>query len=314
MVRDVSPWIRPKRTPRRMAFVAATVMAMVVGVGVVPANAVGTDPNDPPDNPCVSNSSGSVSVSPSSVSLGQPTTVHWTLTKPANCPLTGRLFFDDPNTGHRLAVDGSVVTPTASGEYVLVVNVPGRSIDMASASVRVGLPMVNGHPLASITHGGNDQVELFAQGLSTPSAVVTINSNVDLDLSGPSPLVVAPGVRIIGQRDAAHPSGPRLFTTTYQSSILTVGSYPHPSDNVRITGIRFDGGENGDPCNETGEAHPDANGIDVSSSQHVEIDHNEFYHFNGSAAEVYDNLGVITRDTKDPTAARTTRYRRVTAT
>jgi hypothetical protein len=306
MVREVRPRIRRRRTLRRVGSVAATVVAMVVGVGVVPASAVGTDPNDPPPNPCISNSSASVSVSPSSVSLGQSTTVSWSLTKPANCPaLTGHLSFEDPASGRRFAVDGSVVTPQASGQYVLLVNLPGAVYVMASASVTVGLPMVNGHPLASITRGG-DQVELFGQGVSTPNAVVTINSDVDLDLSGQSPLVVAPGVQIIGQRNAAHPSGPRLFTTTHQSPMLTVGSYPHPSDNVRITGIRLDGGESSNPCDETGVPrfdangvpYPDVNGIDVSASQHVELDHNELYHFNGSAVEVYDPGQTVVVDPK----------------
>lgn len=264
---------------------------MVVGVGVLRANAI---PTEPTDNPCVSNSSGTVSVSPSSLSLGQSTTVSTSFHNAAGCVLVPYLVFQDGASGRQFDVSGSVVTPPASGRYLLKVAVPGASYVMAGASVTVGLPVVNGRPLASITSGG-EQSALFAQGVSTPNAVVTIRGDVDLDLSYQNTLVVAPGVQIIGQRDAAHPAGPRLFTTTFQTPVLSVGA-DAPSDNVRITGIRFDGGESSDPCDEAGFPHEDIIGVDVLSSQNVEIDHNEFYHWSGQATQVDDPGGRINRD------------------
>jgi hypothetical protein len=117
---------------------------------------------------------------------------------------------------------------------------------------------------------------------------------VELDLSGRS-LRVASGVQIIGQRDAAHPSGPRLFTTaTSRSEMLDVGDGGAVSDNVRITGIRFDGGESSDPCDQAGRTD-DVDGIRVWSGRGVEIDHSEFYHFSGSAVQVFDPLDRVSR-------------------
>ena len=297
--------LRRRGIPWRAAVVAATVATVVATVGAVPVSAI---PIDPTHNPCVSNSSGTVSVSTHSLALGQSTTVSWSLTEGAGCgPMTPYIVFVDAVAGRRYVQPlgtvqpggTTVVTPQASGSYVLSVFNSGFFYDMGSGSVSVTLPVVNGHPSASIT-GGGEQAALFAQGASTPNAVVSIRGDVNLDMSWGRPIVVAPGVLIFGQRDAGHPSGPRLFTTTFQRQLLSVGVDESglTSDNVRITGIRFDGGESSDPCDEAGLTN-DSDAIDVFSSQHVEIDHNEFYRWNGSAVNVNDAGNRINRDNSD---------------
>jgi hypothetical protein len=63
---------------------------------------------------------------------------------------------------------------------------------------------------------------------------------------------------------------------------------------VRISGIWFDGGAPMDPSASVGTS--DANGIDVFSSQHVEIDHDEFARWRGAAVNVNDFGERINRD------------------
>src|SRR6185503_18067138 len=63
------------------------------------------------------------------------------------------------------------------------------------------------------------------------------------------------------------------------------------SDNVRISGIRLDGGMAPDPF--SAEGQPGVRGIWVRSSRNVEIDHNEIYGFHGSAIDVNDEQGRI---------------------
>jgi len=107
-----------------------------------------------------------------------------------------------------------------------------------------------------------------------------------------SSLHVAPGVQILGDRSQVR-AGPRLFTTSFPDVLLQVGVERAdgsivPSDHVRISGIRLDGGESDDPFSAVGK--DDAYGIAVYSSQDVEIDHNEIYRWRGGGVNVHDGV------------------------
>jgi hypothetical protein len=191
------------------------------------------------------------------------------------------------DTGQASLSGQPVFSPQSSGAYYLQAFINGWFADFegASAPVTVGLPTVNGRPTAHITR--EDQNALFAQAVGVPNAVVRIAGNIDLDLSYMSEIFVAEGVDIIGER-ARSPKGPRLFTTTFPRSLLDIGTPERgPSDNVRIIGLRLDGGESSDPCDSAGVT-PDADAISVFSSVHVVIDHNELYHWQGSTVTIYD--------------------------
>src|SRR5439155_9432549 len=145
---------------------------------------------------------------------------------------------------------------------------------------------------------------LFAQAIATDNAVVRIDGHLDLNLSGMFSLRVAPGVQILGDRSAVR-AGPRLFTTTFPPALLQVGIQKEdgtvvPSDHVRISGIRLDGGESDDPFSAVGKE--DADGIAVVSSQDVEIDHNEIYRWRGAGVNVHDFAGRINRDNANTVA------------
>jgi hypothetical protein len=136
----------------------------------------------------------------------------------------------------------------------------------------------------------NDDKGLFLQAIATKDAMIRIDNNVELDLSGLENLHFEPGVHIIGGRTSNVP-GPRLFTTTFPALLFNIGEY-NPDDNVRISGVRLEGAE-------MGIADGDADGsigIRVSSSKNVEIDNNEISGWRGAAVQVWDPGRVINPD------------------
>jgi hypothetical protein len=275
---------------RRWVTVAAALAAAVVMVVVPGARPAGAIPTDPTDNPCVSNSTASLSVSKHTFVAGETATLSWNLNKAPGCGMTPWLYFIDAKNGLHTVLPNNtaVVSPPTSGSYELDVFSNGYFYVMAQDSVTVSLPTVNGHPLAAITR--SDQAGLFVQGVSTQDAVVTIRGDVNLDLSNLDFLDVAQGVQIIGERDAFYRQGPRLFTTTFPRRLLVINH-----DDVRVSGIRFDGMEGSDVCQWAGE-EDDSDAIGVLSSKHVEIDHNELHHWRGSAINVQDEEGRVNRD------------------
>jgi hypothetical protein len=146
------------------------------------------------------------------------------------------------------------------------------------------------HAGGIVTITQNDQADAFIQAVGSPGSTVRIAPDVDLDLSGRADITIASGVQIIGQTDAGHPDGPRVFTTTFPARLLDVGSGSSPSDNVRISEIRLDGGQ-GDGIAD-GDA-PTANGITAWSANNLEIDHNEVYGWRGAGISIRDDLGRI---------------------
>lgn len=274
---------------------AIGVIAAVLAAAI-PAQAI---PIDSDGGTCASTSTGSVSVSASSIQPGQSTNVTWSFRKGLTCSgMLVRLLYRDATTGvvmetgQRGSVSGSaMLSPQNSGTYFLRASMIGWFGDFGFASVTVSLPVVNGRTTVEITQP--DQNALFAQAVGVPNAIVRIAGNLDLDLSHMDHIRVAPGVQIIGMR-FQHPRGPRLFTTSFPRSLLDVGTRDEPSDNVRITGLRFDGGEPSDPCANAGVE--DADAISVQSSQRVEIDHNEMFRWRGAGVAVYDANGRINQN------------------
>jgi hypothetical protein len=265
------------------------------------------------DLPCPSSQPVSLNVSATSINLGQSTLVNWDLHwERSVCELASlRLYYRDATTGvlqlvtespAPLASSGSAIhRPQSSGTYFLRVSTPGwiTSSDVGSATVSVALPVLNGRTAVAITQP--NQSALFAQAIAIENAVVRIAGNVNLDLSGMSFLRVAPGVQILGDRISTR-TGPRLFTNTFPRVLLQVGADGAPSDGVRISGIRLDGGESYDPFSAVGKE--DADGIAITASQNVEIDRNEIFRWRGSAVSVHDGnnandpnfIGRINRD------------------
>lgn len=143
------------------------------------------------------------------------------------------------------------------------------------------------HAVVTHTINSNSDVELFIQAIRTPDARVTIAGNVNLDVSGRQDLYIARGVQIIGDQ-SVYPAGPRIFSSNPQpgdaSYLFLVGDeWLGTSDNVRISGVRFDGG--------AGDEFSNKVGISIRSSINVEIDHCDFRGWGRAAIEVLDPTG-----------------------
>src|SRR5262249_25816873 len=109
---------------------------------------------------------------------------------------------------------------------------------LATTDVVVGLP-VDSNGRVNVTIGANNQQALLIQALGTPNAIVHVANNVELDLRSRPTILIEQGVSLIGGRTPREPGG-RLYV-----------SAPHPNlfrivgDDVRVSGLRIDGGEMG---------------------------------------------------------------------
>lgn len=279
------------------AAVLTIVAGMLVGLSTsMPATALGGDPSQ---NPCMSNSSFSMSLSRSTLVWGQTATITIGMNVAAGCTILPSLFFVDQNGvtfSEPFAFGSSVVQPPSTGHYDFRVVSNGNFYDVVDWPVTVNFPVLGGHPWARITRGG-DQAATFAAAIRQPSAYVYVQGDVNLDLSGMSYLQIGAGTQIIGERDAAHPDGPRLFTTSSPNRLFIIGddrpaSFAIRVNNVRITGIRLDGMEDPDPCAVAG-SDDDADAIWILASMGIEIDHDEIYHWPGSGVHVEDTVDDV---------------------
>lgn len=259
-------------------------------------------------NLCLSQTSGSVTLSRQSVVWGDTVGVTWSATPSSYCVgmgVTLQVVADGLVQASTSTYGGAPhgmasVTPAATTAVSLV------AVNGAGSRTLASLPLTvepwDPEPLPadmrpSITLLGNDPVwrRLFVRALRTPNETVIIKG--DMDLSGLDGVYVAPGVQIVGDR-SVRGAGPRLYTRTFPAELLHVGDDVHgPSDNVRITGIRLDGGMSDDPFSAVGQS--DADAIVVRSGQNVEIDHNEIDHWRGAGVNVSDPNNLINQDTAD---------------
>jgi PASTA domain len=290
------------RTGLRRSVVALAAAAAIAGFGVQTASAAPPGPGpipvgDPSINPCISKATFSLSLSRNSVVWGQTVGLNWSMQLPSGCAVGTQVNFTDDATGITFSETSAMsaqLAPPSSGSYHLMVFSNNFVYDVGSRHVSVAYPTVSGHPWARITPFIPDEAATFASIVQQPNARLYIQGDVNLDLSGLADIPIAAGVQIIGERNAFHANGPRIFTTSFPDHLLLIGNQganTH-SDNVRITGVRLDGMEPSDPCDSAGSLFPDADGVFIYSSTGVQIDHDEFSHWRGSAINVQDGDDV----------------------
>ncbi len=262
------------------ALAASLVASVAVGARGAPSTpAIPTNPGDPPDSPCLAGVKvTSFSASPSSVDLGEGSTLRWNVQIPRDCAqLTLQLNSQPVRKQGSLAV-----TPIADTTYALSAKLRGRPLGtLRSVAVRVVLP-------AEVTIDGNHLARLLRQALRTPSTTIRVQSGVQLDLSlgTYASMPVAEGVTLLGTRTPREP-GPRLYTRSRHTRLLVIRE-----NDVRISGLRIEGPD----LDVAGD--PRATGIYISPDRgvrldHVEIDNNELYGWNGAAIGVNDDAGRI---------------------
>jgi hypothetical protein len=261
---------------KRAAAVVLTVLALT-GLGITPARALPPiDDDDGDDNPgvdCVGDATGSVSVNPATINLGQSVTVSWSVQVTAGCAGLAQTL-----NGLPVARTGSkTYQPMANSSWSLGASMMGARRTLASRGVAVVLP-----PVVNIT--ANHQDPLLVQALRTPNTVINVANHVQMDLSGRDGLWIAGGVRLLGGRRPNVPGG-RLYTTTFPQRLFKIENVDH----VHISGLRIDGGVMGVADGDSSTT----NGIFIDSSLDVEIDNNEIYGWRGSAIDVRDNYERI---------------------
>jgi len=248
------------------------------------------------DGPCAGKG-GSLSFSPATVRQGETTTVSWqTDGGDAACQVSSIMFLGAGLDPIPVSERGSmVIAPGDTHDWELRVNFTyansdGLSLDEPETVARATMTVLPAGTVstASTVITGNDAASrgLLVRALNTPNQLVSIAGGVNLDMDRLEFVRIAPGVRLIGDQ-STNPQGPRLFTKSAPRVLFVVDG---PSDNVRISGIRFDGGEPDDPCASAG-IPTDVDAISIFASQHVEIDHNEFTKWRGSAVHVHDDDG-----------------------
>jgi hypothetical protein len=221
------------------------------------------------------------------VTFGQSATVHWGVTVPSGCTnvtvrVTGPGLYSTARSGSQTVVP----LPAANGYAMYEVQAFRNGLQFPVANTAIKVAPVSwtayGRRTVQITH--NSQVAAFVEAIATPNTTVVLADHVELDLSCPwcEFLHIKLGVHILGGRSSTT-LGPRVFTTTSPRELFVIGGHlegteeRRPADNVRISGIRLDGGT-------MGIADADAagsTGIAVYSSVNVEIGNNEIYGWSG---------------------------------
>ncbi|GAA3283904.1 PASTA domain-containing protein [Dactylosporangium vinaceum] len=214
---------------------------------------------------------------------------------------------DNPQTiglgwgGNRTIASSAGVIPVRSLSWSVWLLHPLGSKAIGTAAVNIQYPqgpLPNGQTSFTASDGGVATRRAFVQAVETPGATVKVAANVTLNLSGLEDVRLAPNVQIIGDRTAANPLGPLVFTDTIPKQLFHVPAYTDPSQE-RITGLRLRGGASSDPFDNMGDE--DSNGV-LIEKPNVEIGFNEMYLWRGTAVQVLDcddcdsKRNLITRD------------------
>ena len=252
-----------------------TPLALMLGLTVLvarPAHAapIGeTTPGQARALKCFDGIRASIRTTPTTIALGQSTTVSWTATVPAGCSQIRFSMGATPVGRAGTFTD----QPISNSRYALLASYGAAgSAEVAVASLQVILP-----PVLSINSNQGNVRWQMAQALATPNQTVIVANNVELDLTGMRNISIAEGVRFRGGRTSREP-GPRLFTTTRVPVLFSVAG-----DNVRITGLRIEGPEMG-----VSDQDEPSRGIHFDSRVGVEIDHNEISGWSHAGISIWD--------------------------
>jgi hypothetical protein len=131
---------------------------------------------------------------------------------------------------------------------------------------------------SAVTITANSQIPMLVQALGIPGEQVTVQNQVDMDMSYLENIGIASGVTLRGGRTPRDP-GPRFRTTTRPSTLLLV-----KGDGVRISGLRIEGPDMGVPGDDEVQV-----AIYDNSYINVQVDNNEISGWSGSAVKIEDD-------------------------
>jgi hypothetical protein len=261
---------------QKLLFAASVTTLIATGWTDRPLGAIGVQPSA-----CLDNTYGSFWATPQTLEVDQrTTTLNWDVTAPATCGAVVVRIGAQTVPRH-----GSMMVPVSGNTmFELRAWTTLSSVVLATTDVVVTLP-VDTTGRTNVTITANNQQALLIQALATPNAIVQVQNQIEMDLRSLPTILITQGVTLIGGRTPREPGG-RLFV-----------SAPHPNlfrivgDDVRVTGLRIDGGEMGVAADDASRTF----GIMVDGRVNVEIDNNEIYGWRGSAVQVRDDDERIDR-------------------
>lgn len=245
-------------------------------------------PGQPPEpSPCLMDATIELTANPTTVALGQSSTVHWSVTLPSNCGSVQVKL-----NGHPVAKTGSQsVTPHRTTGFSLVLSHTHLGVHgERSQSVRVAV-MYPSRVVIDQNTVDPAQVLLGALVDSTNQEQTVELCNVDIDLTGMTDIVIGDNRSLIASPACARGPralGPRIFVRDTRGSNTL---FHIRGDNVRFSGFRLEG-----PTSEIAQGDIKEKGILVepfggpSPIHHIEISNMEIFHWSGVGVEVRDNV------------------------
>jgi hypothetical protein len=306
------------RTPGQLAWLAIVAALVLAGTLAGPLPAAAQAPavdaespgdSDPVGGGCVAAATGTLSVSAGELVAGQSAKLSWNVQAPANC---GAL---------RVEVEGLAVNRTGSktvwgierASYVdfaagklstrymlrVVFGSASRTLDYEGVKVSLPVDPATGRAVVPIT--ANHHAALFVLAVGTADARVTVQPNVELDLTDRAPVFISERVHVSGGRTSRDP-GARLYVrctawaTDYVDGLglpqeycsSSPESFLVPSSGVRLSGFRIEGTDIGIPPEDSGSSF----GIKINSYIDIVIANNEIYGWRGAGVRVNDQDDV----------------------
>lgn len=268
------PTTRSRSRRARLGAFAALAALLAAAPGarwIAPAHALPADttPMEERAAECIGGVTATLTVSPTTVNLGQSYTVTWKATLPAGCAAV-QIYL---NSAAMPAAGFRTIQALATTGYTLRAQMGKAYRTLANRSIQVILP-------PTVTISSNTVKPLLLQALREGNHTIIVQDNVDMDLTdwnGPlQNIPIASGTILRGGRTSRDP-GPRLYTTSRPGVFFFVSG-----DNIRITGLRIQGPDMGVVDGDENNAR----GIVIRTPSTVEIDNNELSGWCWAAVQV----------------------------
>ena len=259
-------------------------------------------PGESEPSPCLTEATIHLTANPTSVDLGQSSTVSWSVQLPTGCGGVQVKF-----NGQSVARSGSqVVTPPKTSNFTVTVSETHLGVygqRSQSVQIRVSYP-----PVVVINPSTHDPVQVLIGALvdSTNEEQTVELCDVDLNLTGIKEINIGDNRSLIaspGCERTPRRLGPGIFVTDKRGSDPL---FVIRGDNVRFSGFRLEG-----PTKDIAQGDVKEKGIQVSPSDctpsetvedvfqcaihNIEFSNMEISHWSGAGIEVRDNANTQER-------------------
>jgi hypothetical protein len=256
---------------------------------------ISSSPGETEPSHCLTDATIQVTANPTSVVLGQPSTVSWSVQVPTGCAGMQVTF-----NGQSVARSGSqTVTPPRTSKFNVTVSETHLGAHgQKSQSVEVG---VTYPPVVVINPSTQKPVQVLLGALvdSLNDQQTVELCGVDIDLTGITGIYIGNNRSLIGSPGCERTPrrfGPRIFVTDKRGRAPL---FVIAGDNVRFSGFRLEGPTDfiaqGDR-KEKGIVIAPVAGAEASDYiRNIEISNMEIFHWSGLGVQVLDNVELAER-------------------